>query len=108
QVATTGDLWCANAIQRNGGIYELTIPENIAAGEYYLRTEISDNSRGDPEDLLFVTSLPQFYADCLTLNITSNFTGENPKNLISIPWDRKSSGLSNLDNSDPNENNQPI
>ncbi|KAJ2746851.1 hypothetical protein GGI20_001004 [Coemansia sp. BCRC 34301] len=99
QVATTGDdKWCSNVIQRNGGIHALIIPKEITAGEYYLRTEISDNTRGDPEDLLFISAKPQFYVDCITLNVASNYTGQNPKNLISIPWDKKSSGLSNLDN----------
>ncbi|KAJ2817801.1 hypothetical protein FBU31_006100, partial [Coemansia sp. 'formosensis'] len=103
QVATVGEKWCSTVIQKNAGIHELTIPANITAGEYYLRTEITDSTRTDPEDLLFISATPQFYVDCITLNIASSYTGDNPKNYISIPWDKKGSSKPNrpiIDNGD--------
>ncbi|KAJ2032021.1 hypothetical protein IWW57_000428, partial [Coemansia sp. S610] len=95
--ATVDDKWCSSIIQKNGGIHTLAIPANVTAGEYYLRTEISDSNKTDPEDLLFTSAKPQFYVDCITLNIASSYSGEGPKNFISIPWDKKGSGSPNPD-----------
>ncbi|KAJ2700174.1 hypothetical protein H4218_002167 [Coemansia sp. IMI 209128] len=91
------DKWCSSIIQKNGGIHTLAIPANVTAGEYYLRTEISDSNKTDPEDLLFTSAKPQFYVDCITLNIASSYSDEGPKNFISIPWDKKGSGSPNPD-----------
>ncbi|KAJ2095203.1 hypothetical protein GGI09_004993 [Coemansia sp. S100] len=103
QVATVGDKWCSTIIQKNGGIHKLTIPANVTAGEYYLRTEITDSTKTDPDELVFISATPQFYVDCITLNIASDYKGEEPKNFISIPWDKKGSNVPNIDNSDPGD-----
>ncbi|KAJ2007036.1 hypothetical protein GGI02_005875 [Coemansia sp. RSA 2322] len=72
--AYTGGKWCTDVIQANSYNYDLTIPDWVPSGFYTLRTEIIDlssNTKASPPDF---TRAPQFYSNCMLVNVTSDAT----------------------------------
>ncbi|KAJ2745565.1 hypothetical protein GGI20_002052 [Coemansia sp. BCRC 34301] len=69
QHAYEDDKWCTDVIQENGNTYDLTIPEDIPSGTYYLRTEIIDVAANIDSNVKDFTRGPHFYVNCLAIAV---------------------------------------
>ncbi|KAJ2909724.1 hypothetical protein GGI21_001591 [Coemansia aciculifera] len=69
----TDGKWCTDVIQEGNGkaefVYDLTIPDDIPSGTYYLRTEIIDLSANLDTGHRDFTRGPHFYVNCLPITV---------------------------------------
>lgn len=79
--------WCSDKIIDNNGIMTMTLPSDLARGEYLVRTELLSLHEADknPPD-------PQFYVGCAQISLDSNGNaGPAPEAVTSIPGHVKES-----------------
>ncbi|KAJ1719655.1 hypothetical protein LPJ53_005623 [Coemansia erecta] len=68
----SNDQWCVSKLIANNGIQNVTIPENLKAGNYLLRAEVIGLQLAGELYGTSTTAGAQFYMNCVHLTVTGN------------------------------------
>ncbi|KAJ1822332.1 hypothetical protein LPJ56_000867 [Coemansia sp. RSA 2599] len=104
----TGGKWCSTNLNNNGGLLNVTIPKDLAAGDYLLRGEIIALPEAERVYASDLTAGAQYYPNCVHLTVTGSGKTSPNKNLVVFPGQYSSTHPGILVNANLNPVNYQI